>query len=100
MISTAEPTRHGIDYAIEKDITRYAPLLRSPQDVRVLLGNVVDSVDDGVFVLSASLRFYEAAPRAPAPPQAPARAGQGRSSAARPRDNGQLRPAEPEVRRH
>jgi hypothetical protein len=70
--STAEPTRHGIDYAIEKDITRYAPLLRSPQDVRVLLGNVVDSVDDGVFVLSASLRFYEAAPRAPAPPSADA----------------------------
>jgi hypothetical protein len=68
--STAEPTRNGIDYAIEKDVTRYAPLLRSPQDVRVLLGNVVDSVDDGVFVLSASLRFYVATPRAPAPPSA------------------------------
>ena len=70
--STAEPTRHGIDYAIEKDITRYAPLLRSSQDVRVMLGNVVDSVDDGVFVVSASLRFYEAGPREPAPPSADA----------------------------
>jgi len=64
--STAEPTRHGIFYRVEKDVTPYIPLLRSPQTVRTDLVNYVTGPYDGVFYLTASLTFYEASAAAPA----------------------------------
>ncbi|MGZ3542375.1 MAG: peptide-N4-asparagine amidase [Vulcanimicrobiaceae bacterium] len=64
--STAEPTRHGIAYHVEKDVTAYGPIFRSPQSVMTELGNVVNQTYTGVFYVTATLTFYEAAPGAPA----------------------------------
>ena len=64
--STAEPTKAGIRYHIEKDVTAYAPLLRSPQTVTTLLGNLVNKRYTGIFYVTASLTFYEPGPSVPA----------------------------------
>ncbi|MBO7942587.1 peptide-N4-asparagine amidase A, partial [Streptomyces sp. S9] len=40
--STPEPSRDGIGWHVEKDISGYAALLKSPQQVRMALGNVVN----------------------------------------------------------
>lgn len=66
--TTAEPTRHGIDYTIEKDVTEYAPVLRAPAPVVVELANYTNAKYDGVYVVDASLTFY----RGKAPAQADA----------------------------
>lgn len=39
--STPEPSREGIAWHVEKDLSDYAALLKSPQQVRMALGNVV-----------------------------------------------------------
>src|SRR5579863_700810 len=64
--STAEPTAAGIHYDIEKDVTAYAPLMRSPEPVTTLLGNVVNKEYTGVISMSATLTFYEASAAFPA----------------------------------
>ncbi|HET7813026.1 MAG TPA: peptide-N4-asparagine amidase [Candidatus Baltobacteraceae bacterium] len=63
--STAEPTRHGIDYTVKADLTRYAPILREPQPVVAELANYVNKRYDGIYVIDADLTFYQAAPHAP-----------------------------------
>ena len=64
--STAEPTKAGIRYHIEKDVTAYAPLLRTPQRVTTLLGNLVNRRYTGIFYVTATLTFYETGTGAPA----------------------------------
>jgi hypothetical protein len=59
--STAEPTRRGISYHIEKDVTQYIPLLRWPRRVTALLGNLVNKEYTGIFYVTATLTFYESA---------------------------------------
>jgi hypothetical protein len=70
--TTAEPTKHGIDYTVEKDVTEYAPVLRSPAPAVVELANYTNAKYDGVYVVDASLTFYKATEASPAAPQADA----------------------------
>ena len=56
--TTAEPTKHGIAYSIEKDVTPYAALFSAPGSVVVELANYVNKKYDGVYHLDASLEFY------------------------------------------
>ena len=66
--TTAEPTRHGISYTVEKDVTVYAPLMRSPGSVTVSLANYLSRTHDGVYRLTAEMEFYRAADAAHAAP--------------------------------
>ncbi len=62
--TTAEPTKHGIDYTVEKDVTEYAPVLRASQTVLAVLGNYTNATYTGVYMIDATLTFYRgAAPR-------------------------------------
>ncbi|MFG3055197.1 peptide-N4-asparagine amidase [Kitasatospora sp. NPDC048239] len=65
--STPEPSADGIEWAVERDVTRYAPLLTGdPQPFSFDLANVTDATYTGVFRISASLTFYTASARWPA----------------------------------
>jgi len=68
--STAEPTRAGIRYHIEKDVSTYAPLLTAPRLVTTLLGNLVNKEYTGIFYVTATLTFYQGARPSPAAPDA------------------------------
>ncbi|MEU4241268.1 peptide-N4-asparagine amidase [Actinoplanes sp. NPDC026619] len=56
--STPEPSPDGIAWSVEKDVTSYAALLRSPQTVNMYLGNTVDDTYTGVLNVRVSLTFY------------------------------------------
>jgi hypothetical protein len=56
--STPEPSRTGISWHVEKDISAYAPLLVSRQPVTMELGNVVNETYTGVFQIKARVTFY------------------------------------------
>lgn len=58
--STPEPSPEGITWKVEKDVTRYAPTLRTEQPVEMLIGNVVDGTYTGVIKVKATLTFYKA----------------------------------------
>ncbi|MCP3137049.1 peptide-N4-asparagine amidase [Pyxidicoccus xibeiensis] len=58
--STPEPSRDGISWSVEKDVTAYAPLLRQPQPVWMLIGNVVNDTYTGVLDVQVYLTFYAA----------------------------------------
>lgn len=58
--STPEPSREGIQWQVEKDVTAYAPLLMQPGEVVMELGNLVNETYTGVFDIRASLTFYRA----------------------------------------
>lgn len=64
--STPEPSREGIQWHVEKDISAYASLLESPQQVRMYLGNVVNQTYTGVIHIKARVTFYNADRRHPA----------------------------------
>ncbi|MET0401752.1 MAG: peptide-N4-asparagine amidase [Cystobacter sp.] len=61
--STPEPSRDGISWAVEKDVSAYAPLLARPQPVWMLIGNVVNDTYTGVLDVQVSLTFYPATAR-------------------------------------
>ncbi|MFB8177471.1 peptide-N4-asparagine amidase [Streptomyces sp. NPDC055966] len=65
--STPEPSPDGIAWHVEKDVTRYSDTFRSPQDVEMLIGNVVDGTYTGVIDVHVTLTFYagRAAERTP-----------------------------------
>ncbi|MEU1460394.1 peptide-N4-asparagine amidase [Streptomyces sp. NPDC005727] len=65
--STPEPSPDGIEWHVEKDVTRYSDILRGPQDVEMLIGNVVDDTYTGVIDVKVTLTFYRGRPAAPAP---------------------------------
>ncbi|MFG3227956.1 peptide-N4-asparagine amidase [Kitasatospora sp. NPDC048194] len=65
--STPEPSKDGIQWNVERDLTRYAPLLAAgPQPFSLDLANVTDATYTGVYRISASLTFYTANDRWPA----------------------------------
>lgn len=64
--STPEPSPDGIEWSVEKDVTRYSDTFRGSQDVEMLIGNVVDDTYTGVIDVKVTLTFYEGL-RAPAP---------------------------------
>jgi hypothetical protein len=64
--STPEPSTDGISWQVEKDVSPYIPLLRSPQPVVMELGNVVNETYTGVLDITVTLDFYVTGPGAPA----------------------------------
>ncbi|KIF06731.1 peptide-N4-asparagine amidase A [Streptomyces sp. RSD-27] len=68
--STPEPSPEGVEWSVEKDVTRYRDTLARPQPVEMLIGNVVDDTYTGVIDVKVTLTFYAAEGRtrpAPAP---------------------------------
>lgn len=63
--STAEPTKRGIAYSVEKDVTSYAPVMRAAGSVTTELANYVSKKYDGVYYLTATLSFYAPSPAFP-----------------------------------
>ncbi|MER5940114.1 peptide-N4-asparagine amidase [Streptomyces sp. NPDC001928] len=62
--STPEPSPDGIEWSVEKDVTRYSDTLRRGQDVEMLIGNVVDDTYTGVIDVKVTLTFYTGRPNA------------------------------------
>ncbi|MFJ7071407.1 peptide-N4-asparagine amidase [Streptomyces sp. NPDC098781] len=60
--STPEPSPDGIEWSVEKDVTRYSDTLRRGQDVEMLIGNVVDDTYTGVIDVKVTLTFYAGRP--------------------------------------
>jgi hypothetical protein len=58
--STPEPSPDGIEWSVEKDVTRYSDTFRQSRDVEMLIGNVVDDTYTGVLDVRATLTFYAA----------------------------------------
>ncbi|MFF4749641.1 peptide-N4-asparagine amidase [Streptomyces sp. NPDC002514] len=56
--STPEPSPDGIEWSMEKDVTRYSDTFSDPQDVEMLIGNVVDDTYTGVIDVKVTLTFY------------------------------------------
>ncbi|WP_373428884.1 peptide-N4-asparagine amidase [Streptomyces rishiriensis] len=57
--STPEPSPDGIEWTVEKDVTRYTDTFRSARDVEMLIGNVVDDTYTGVIDVKVTLTFFE-----------------------------------------
>ncbi|MFI5531201.1 peptide-N4-asparagine amidase [Kitasatospora sp. NPDC051853] len=64
--STPEPSKDGIEWRLERDITRYAPVLTGTQPFEFDLANVTNETYTGVFVISASVTFHTTSPKWPA----------------------------------
>lgn len=65
--STPEPDDDGIGWHVDKDITAFTPLLRTPQPLVADLGNLVNSTYTGVYHMTLTLTYYTADRRHPAP---------------------------------
>ncbi|MEU2421360.1 peptide-N4-asparagine amidase [Streptomyces sp. NPDC007851] len=65
--STPEPSPDGIEWHVEKDVTRYSDTFRRAQDVEMLIGNVVDDTYTGVIDVHVTLTFYRGRPPATTP---------------------------------
>ncbi len=57
--STPEPSPDGIEWSVEKDVTRYSDTFRARHDVEMLIGNVVDDTYTGIIDVKVTLTFYE-----------------------------------------
>lgn len=66
--STPQPSPDGIEWSVEKDVTRYSDTLRGSHDVEMLIGNVVDDTYTGIIDVKVTLTFYAGAPDAKATP--------------------------------
>ncbi len=65
--SSPEPSRDGIAWHVEKDVSAYAPLFAAgKQPVEMHLGNVVNETYTGIFKIKAKLQFYRADAQHPA----------------------------------
>ncbi|WP_425245659.1 peptide-N4-asparagine amidase [Streptomyces sp. NEAU-NA10] len=62
--STPEPSPDGIEWSVEKDVTRYSDTLRGTHDVEMLIGNVVDDTYTGVIDVKVTLTFFTGRPSA------------------------------------
>lgn len=56
--STPEPSPDGIEWSVEKDVTRYSDTFRRDGDVEMLIGNVVDDTYTGVLDVKVTLTFF------------------------------------------
>ena len=64
--TTSEPPGGQITYHVEKDVTEYANLFTSPGSVTTELANYTDSSNNGIYVVNATLTFYQATSQYPA----------------------------------
>lgn len=64
--STPEPSREGIQWHVEKDVTAYSPLFAQAADVEMELGNLVNETYTGIFDIQATLTFYSVDAKHPA----------------------------------
>lgn len=62
--STPQPSPDGIEWSVEKDVTRYSDTLRTAQPVEMLIGNVVDDTYTGILDVKVTLTFYAGRPDA------------------------------------
>lgn len=62
--STPEPSPDGIEWSVEKDVTRYSDTFRRGQDVEMLIGNVVNDIYTGIIDVKVTLTFYAGRPAA------------------------------------
>ncbi|WP_189783461.1 peptide-N4-asparagine amidase [Streptomyces capitiformicae] len=62
--STPQPSPDGIEWSVEKDVTRYSDTLRRAQPVEMLIGNVVDDTYTGILDVKVTLTFYAGGPDA------------------------------------
>ncbi|WP_326584704.1 peptide-N4-asparagine amidase A [Streptomyces sp. NBC_00481] len=62
--STPQPSPDGIEWSVEKDVTRYSDTLRTTQSVEMLIGNVVDDTYTGILDVEVTLTFYVGRPDA------------------------------------
>ncbi|MEU9166261.1 peptide-N4-asparagine amidase [Streptomyces sp. NPDC048420] len=60
--STPQPSPDGIEWSVEKDVTRYSDTLRGTHDVEMLIGNVVDDTYTGIIDVKVTLTFYAGRP--------------------------------------
>ncbi|MEU1320572.1 peptide-N4-asparagine amidase [Streptomyces tibetensis] len=60
--STPQPSPDGIEWSVEKDVTRYSDTFRTSRDVEMLIGNVVDDTYTGVLDVNVTLTFYQGRP--------------------------------------
>jgi hypothetical protein len=58
--STPQPSPDGIEWSVEKDVTRYSDTFRGDHDVEMLIGNVVDDTYTGIIDVKVTLTFYPA----------------------------------------
>ena len=65
--STPEPDADGIKWHVEKDITSFTPLLRTPQPLSVDLGNIVNGTYTGIYHMTMTFTYYQADHAHPAP---------------------------------
>lgn len=56
--STAEPTSYGIITHYVKDMTRYSALLKEPQQIIFDLGNLVNDIYTGPFIVTLTATYY------------------------------------------
>ncbi|MEU9877449.1 peptide-N4-asparagine amidase [Streptomyces phaeochromogenes] len=62
--STPQPSPDGVEWSVEKDVTRYSDTFRADQDVEMLIGNVVDDTYTGIIDVKVTLTFYAGGPAA------------------------------------
>ncbi|MEV0642569.1 peptide-N4-asparagine amidase [Streptomyces sp. NPDC050619] len=62
--STPQPSPDGIEWSVEKGVTRYSDTFRRGQDVEMLIGNVVDDTYTGIIDVKVTLTFYAGKPAA------------------------------------
>lgn len=55
---TPEPSKGGIEWKIEKDITLFAPILKDEPVFTMILDNYLSDIHTGIPLMSASLSFY------------------------------------------
>jgi hypothetical protein len=66
--TTAEPRSNlSPSWHIERDVTDLTSVLRTAQPGAALIGNIVNSTDNGTIFANAALEFFPASPRALAP---------------------------------
>ncbi|KAH8552781.1 peptide N-acetyl-beta-D-glucosaminyl asparaginase amidase A-domain-containing protein [Umbelopsis sp. PMI_123] len=68
--STAEPTSNGIHWKFEKDVTAYSSVFESQQHLVMELGNVLNDIYNGSYIITTDLTFYTTDKRNPSPPVA------------------------------
>jgi hypothetical protein len=57
--STPQPSPDGIEWSVEKDVTRYSDTFRARHDVEMLIGNVVDDTYTGIIDVKVTLTFHQ-----------------------------------------
>ena len=62
--STPQPSPDGIEWSVEKDVTRYSDTLRTARPVEMPIGNVVDDTYTGILDVKVTLTFYAGRPDA------------------------------------